>query len=482
MILGELLNRELRKEILDAISPDATELALQQQAISTLQSVLEEYARKHNRSYSFIESQGSTGKKQTQLRNTGDIDLFIGLDPNDYEKVLALPHKERKHQLDRTIDAIVDDWLTPAVSSLEITDCQKTYSQHPYLSLSYLGIETDLLICFDISPSSLAENGPITAVDRTVHHSRYVSEKLTKKLREDVRILKSFARASYVYGDACAVGRMGFTGYALELLVIESGSFDSALKLIRDLISTPVDPLNRSKHELLNIPSFRDDDLFIMDPTDTNRNVASSFDMRSYTWFTKCIDRLFQSERHDIKDLIIEKPIPIGQFPHWFLDHSSVFQFVSDGTHHYTVVRDKLYRLGRRLSMELENERSGERRFGDSLFEVYFEKDVFSIGIIVENTTISPEFQRKGPPLGIIEAEKSFREKHKEVFESDGYLWVTEMRKWTTAFELIAHVIMKNQIKGLVKTETTSIVSKRLLNTIHQYILPDDFPIDRARV
>ncbi|MHA1637338.1 MAG: hypothetical protein ACTSUB_04920 [Candidatus Thorarchaeota archaeon] len=480
--MGELLNHALRKKILEAISPDAAELTLQQQAISTLQSALEEYAKKHNRSYSFIESQGSTGRKQTQLRNTGDIDLFIGLNPEDYEKVLALPHKERKHQLDRTIDTIVDDWLIPAVSSLEITDCQKTYSQHPYLSLTYMGIDTDVLICFDISPSSLAENGPITAVDRTVHHSRYVSEKLTKTLREDVRILKSFARASYVYGDACAVGRMGFTGYALELLVIEGGSFGSALKLLKNLPNTPVDPLNRSKEDLLDIPSFRDDVLFIMDPTDTNRNVASSFDSRSYTWFEKCINKLFQSEIHDVKDLIIEKPIPIEPLPLWFLDHTSVVEFVSDGTHHYTVVRDKLYRLGRKLSMELEKERSGERRFGDSLFEVYFEKDVFSLGIIVEDTTISPEFSRRGPPVGIIEAEKSFRNKHKEVFESEGYLWVTEMRKWTNAFELITQIVANIQIKGLVRKEVTSDVSKLLLNAIHRYILPDDFPIDRARV
>ncbi|MHA1481773.1 MAG: hypothetical protein ACTSQZ_10180 [Candidatus Thorarchaeota archaeon] len=476
----------MRKRILERIAPTNAELETQHLAISALREELENFANKISQPYSFIEPQGSTGKKQTQLRNAGDIDLFIALNPKDYTRTLALALKARNSEVNSIVNGLVDDWLIPVVKTLKITDYQKTYSQHPYLSCRYMDIETDIIICFDISAQRLEDTGPITAVDRTIHHTEYVSKHLTSNQRDDVRILKSFARACHAYGDACAVGRMGFTGYSLELLIIENNNFQEALSALRNLIDNPIDPLNRSIETLQNIPAFRDDHLFIIDPTDTNRNVASSFDERTYRWLRTCIDRIFASVKNgDVDEVIsslVERPIPSDLPPTWVLPHIVTYQFKSDGTQHYTILRDKLYRLGRKIITAIEKERGGERRFGNSVFEVYFENDMYALGIFSEVPQILSHYPRKGPPLGLEKAEKEFRSTHSSVYEKNGFLWVDEKRRWTKLSEAIQHIVSKNPIEGLERVIAKDLVSERLRYVILKYILREDNPIRKARV
>ena len=206
--MDEIIPKDVRDDILLEITPSKEEAEKQQKIISTLTESLVEYSESNNHIYSFIEAQGSTGKKQTQLRGLGDIDLFVALSPEEYKEVLELPSKERREALDRILDLLVDEWFIPAMGRLEPKSMMKTYSQHPYLSLEYLDTDVDILVCFDLSKETLSTEGPVTAVDRTVHHTKFVTERINNRLREDIRILKSFVRASHTYGDVCPVGQM----------------------------------------------------------------------------------------------------------------------------------------------------------------------------------------------------------------------------------------------------------------------------------
>ncbi|MFW9907094.1 MAG: hypothetical protein ACFFEF_00855 [Candidatus Thorarchaeota archaeon] len=479
--MQEFIPPSIRKKLLARIIPLQEEIESQNKAIRTLTEALDDYSREINQAYSFIEPQGSTGKKQTQLRGAGDIDLFVGMDPEDYRNILDSDSKQRSKELDRQLEFLVDKWFVPALRKLKIRHMQKTYSQHPYLSLEFMGNDVDILVCFDLSAERLASEGPITAVDRTVHHTRYVSERITERLREDVRILKSFARASHVYADACAIGQMGFTGYSLEILILQTGSLKNALMALNSLEECPIDPLKRDLQVLRELPQFRDNSIFIIDPTDTNRNVASSFSDRSYRWLRKQTAGLLEvSTKTDEAyfDLIIEKPVAAEKPPNWFLAHSFVFEFESDGTVHYTVLRDKLHRLGRKITSILEHERTGERRFGEILFEVYFERNHYSLGFVVESPEISSHYSRKGPPIDIPEAE-GFRRAHSEIYEIDGYLWVEEKRDWTRSADLTRSLIKNHGIRGLKLLSKPTDVSARVLNILYSYILPleQDFPL-----
>ena len=460
--------------------PTEDEIEKQSRVIESLRDALERYAIEKGLPYHSIEPQGSTGKKQTQLKGASDIDLFVILSQDDFQEELRQDPKRRGESVDSLMDSMVDNWFKPALSGIEVNSLQKTYSQHPYLSLEMMGFEVDIVSCFFISRKDLERNGPITAMDRTIHHSEYVSNNIGS-LRNDARILKSFVRACHAYADRCAVGQMGFTGYALELLVILKGGVDEAIRAIIELDAVPVDPFHRTLEALRKTPAFRDDSIFIMDPTDPGRNVASSFDQRSFRLLKVLSSQLLEESKDGNEDMVksylLEKPIPATPVPKWFEKHSSIREFKSDGSIHYTVLRDKIHSFARKAANELSRENTGESRFGEILTEVYFESLSYAVGFIFEKPVISEKYERKGPPTSLENAADNFRRAHQDAFERDGYLWIEESRRWTSAKDHIDSLIDEVSINGLKATDRTE-TSSKLLNIMANWVLlaETDFP------
>ncbi|MEE8181896.1 MAG: hypothetical protein V3T87_01125, partial [Candidatus Thorarchaeota archaeon] len=239
---------------------------------------------------------------------------------------------------------------------------------------------------------------------------------------------------------------------------------------------TPQDPLNRQLDQLKKIPTFRDDIIFIIDPVDTGRNVASSFSPRAYRWLKKRIQEIESAEKagkHEVvMEAFLEKPIPTDTLPDWLVPHALAYEFASDGSVHYTILRDKLHRLARKVSIQLERERTGESRFGNILTEVYFEDATFSIGVLIESPAAEESYERKGPPVELTEGAKEFRRTHKEVSERDGFLWTIERREWTDAFALADNIVNRSPINGLTRSPDRGEVSARVLNALYLYAVP----------
>ncbi|MHA1863625.1 MAG: hypothetical protein ACTSWA_07640 [Candidatus Thorarchaeota archaeon] len=483
--LSDLLPDSIREQVLAKVTPSQEEIEVQARIINQLRNALQTKAESKEFVYSFIEAEGSTGKKQTQLRGAADIDLFVALRPEDHSEILDRAQTEKHGAINDLMNNLVSDWFEPAVRDLAVSDVQRAFSQHPFLSLKMEGIDIDILGCFDVDAQILASSGPITAVDRTVHHTHYVTEQMTEKKREDARILKSFVRACHAYGDTCAVGRMGLTGVTLEILVIINRDLNSAVKALRHLETNPVDPLNRQLDELKKIPAFRDDHIFLIDPTDNSRNMASSFTPRSYSWVQYKIDRLWENVKSgDSKvniNSLIESPISSGKLPDWIESHVVASEFQSDGKVHYTILRDKLHRLARKAILNMKTERTGEPRFGEILAEVLFEDSRFALGILVENSLASKTFDRKGPPVALKEAAEKFRNAHTETFESDGFLYVREAREWTSSKEMYDRILQENPIDGLEIQNDKTILSDQVLNVLYEYVLPIE-PEFRKRI
>ncbi|MFX1369170.1 MAG: hypothetical protein ACFFAY_11265 [Promethearchaeota archaeon] len=485
--MGDLISEQFTNSVLAAITPTEEEILKQKSAITKITEALAMYGSKAGFRYSRIQAEGSTGRKQTQLRGASDLDIFVVLKPEQYENIQEEEMGLRTSKVDEIMNSLVEEWFEPAVTVLEPMGVQKTYSQHPYLSLSYKGFDVDVVGCFELSARELAMSGPISAMDRTIHHTEYVVQHLDDAKRNDVRMLKSFVRASHTYADTCAVGRMGFTGYALELLIINTGGLRPALRAIVDLEHTPLDPKSRLVSHLREIPAFRDDYVFIIDPTDPSRNVASSFDGRSYrllkllsSEFLKAIE---ETDGDRMRNLILEKPIPVAELPKWFLSKALVYEFESDRSTHYTVLRDKLYRLGRQVVSQISREPTGEKRFGDVIFEVFFEKETYSLGFLVESMTIPEFFPSRGPPLELDDAVRAFRKSHSVTFEEDGYVWAKRHRSQTSAEVEVREFICTHKIGGLKLKKNPGPTSSKLLRVILEYVLPAEpgFPTHQMK-
>ncbi len=473
--MGRLLSNHARRQILDRIAPTDEEVRRQEWTINLLKEHLTDIAREKGLSFSSIAAQGSTGLKQTQIRGASDIDLFVALHPEDYEDLISLPRTLRDRRISRKFAALIDEWFIPAAERAGATRLVKAYSQHPYLSLQLHGLDVDVIACFDLSSEDLMERGPITAVDRTIHHTRYILNNVTPEIRNDIRILKSFVRASHAYGDSCAVGQIGLTGYALEVLTIIGNGFEGAAKLLQELGNTPVDPFGRDPEELLTRPAFENDFAIVIDPVDPERNLAASFSKRAVRWVQLRLSRLSElsslGREPEVIDMILEKPIPTEPLPSWLVSHCRSITFVGDPSRHYTLYRDKIYRLIRALARTISQEGTGEPRFGQVLWEVYFEGHVFAAVLLVERTKIEPIYHRRGPPVELEDAARSFRKHHRNVYEKDGYLWTEVHRRWTDVDDLIRDYLKKHPITGLQPATDHTPVTARAKNVLYRYVM-----------
>jgi tRNA nucleotidyltransferase (CCA-adding enzyme) len=140
----------------------------------------------------------------------------------------------------------------------------RKYAEHPYIHGSFAGFDVDIVPCYRLGKGD--QN--LSAVDRTPLHTAFMREHLTAGGRDQVRLLKRFAKGVGCYG---ADGRVqGFSGYLIELLILRYGTFDGALAAAAkwregQKISIGVPGNGRFASPLV-----------FYDPVDLRRNVASA--------------------------------------------------------------------------------------------------------------------------------------------------------------------------------------------------------------
>lgn len=453
---------EIFTEVLKVIVPTEKELNLINLIVETVKNLLSEKAKELNIEYTIIEPQGSTGIKQTQLRHDFDIDVFVGLkfdlnDPN-YQK---MSKNQLKKESKKDFLKLCNDWILKALISSEFKKPRILYAEHPYVQVDFISPEVktvlDIVLYFELSLDYIMKKGPITAVDRSPWHGRFVRDNLTQDQKNDVRLLKQFVKACHSYGDKSAVGKNGFIGYSAELLIYQFKTLLNVFKNFNDLPKTPIDYFKRKKAELLKIIHFQNNFLIITDPTDMNRNVASAISEQAYTY---CKYKIAEFLKKPSKDYFEIKEIPeanLNDVNNSF--HSKIFvvefKSVSDETH-YTVFRDKLHSSAESVKANGEKEFSHAERFGTILFEVYFEDQhkEYNIAIYCEKLTISPTYLRRGPPISDKLHAKNFKAKNPGSVEKGKYLWV-ESRRTFTDFMLFLKDFFKNKVPE--KLEVTNI-------------------------
>jgi len=478
--------RKVKNVALRMVKPTKSEIAEQKEVIDYLKKSIEEMGKKTGYKFLFIEEEGSTGIKQTQLKGASDIDIFVALSPNDYKSILKLPKKKMKEKLHKEFEMIVEKWFKPAAIDAGCTDIKITFAEHPYLSAKIKGFDVDILAGFWLEPQELLKRGPITAVDRTPHHTRFVHKNLSTEQRDEVRLLKAFLKACHVYGDKCAIGRSGFTGFSVELLIFFYKTFENTLMNFKNLPQHPIDFFGRERQELRKHPKFGKDFLIIVDPTDPNRNVAASIDKRAYLY----VNHVSQNFLADPSiDYFIEKPIEplsLGE-KEKYKEHLVIVEFENTKNLHYVILRDKLYKLASQIAFLLEKEETGEERFGKTIYEVYFEEPIYAIGFYCMKRELKPYFLRRGPPSNMTNRVKDFLKKHPEAFEKNGFYWSKIKRKYTRPLDLVSDILIKQEgmlskmilknvkFLGISNTGLT-ITGKRVAAVIIRMLLPVIYP------
>ena len=186
---------------------------------------------------------GSTAR-DTWLAGDRDIDIFVRFDPSLSRERLET------HGL--------------AVGQQVLPDGVQEYAEHPYVRGEYEEFAVDCVPCYRVVDATAIES----AVDRTPFHNEYMQARLEERHTGGVRVVKALLKATGAYG--ADLRTRGFSGYLVELLVLEHGGAGSLIETAAEW-----EPPVRLDPESHGAASF-DDPLVVIDPTDPRRNVAAA--------------------------------------------------------------------------------------------------------------------------------------------------------------------------------------------------------------
>ncbi len=178
---------------------------------------------------------------------------------------------------------------------------RERYAEHPYLTFEFKGFEVDLVPCYEIPDPRRTKS----AVDRSPHHQKYVSERLTPALRDQVLLLKQFMKGMGIYGAELKIH--GFSGYLCELLVLYAGSFMELVRRASKWREGQVIDLEHhypTEEEARRI--FENQTLIVVDPVDAGRNVSASVSLQTFATFVRGCQDFLKNPR---EEFFFPKPV-----------------------------------------------------------------------------------------------------------------------------------------------------------------------------
>jgi len=185
---------------------------------------------------------GGSFAKGTWLSKDADVDIFVRFKKSTSE--------EKFEKISKKI----------GFDSLKKFSPYVRYSEHPYVEAKMKDTKINVVPFYDVKIGEWK-----SAADRSPFHTKFMSKSLTPKMRDEVRILKTFLKANQIYG--AEIAKQGFSGYISEVLILHFRSFENIIKSISKIEENQVIGKTTKKF---------DTPLVIIDPIDSNRNLAAA--------------------------------------------------------------------------------------------------------------------------------------------------------------------------------------------------------------
>lgn len=175
----------------------------------------------------------------------------------------------------------------------------------------------------DVNPNFFIELIPVIKVkkpkeagnitDLSYFHVNYIEKRLIKNMIDDVRLAKAFSHANNCYGAESYIN--GFSGYALELLIIYYKNFLNfvrAMARIKDKEIIDIEKHYKNKQELMmNMNSAKMmSPIILIDPTYKERNALAALSKETFGEFKKACSNFLKNPNEkafEIKKVDLEK-------------------------------------------------------------------------------------------------------------------------------------------------------------------------------
>ncbi len=185
---------------------------------------------------------GGSFAKGTWLSKDADVDIFI---------------RFKKSTLDEKFEKISKKI---GFKSMKKYSPYVRYSEHPYVEAKIKDTRINIVPFYDVKTGEWK-----SAADRSSFHTKFMIKSLTPKMRNEVRILKTFLKSNGIYG--AEIAKQGFSGYVSEVLVLNFGNFENVIKSISEVKENQIIGKTSKKFKT---------SIVIIDPIDKNRNLAAA--------------------------------------------------------------------------------------------------------------------------------------------------------------------------------------------------------------
>jgi len=190
---------------------------------------------------------GGSYAKGTWLPEKADIDIFVKFNKKTSEKDF------------RNFGTKI------GFQSLKKFKPYTRYAEHPFVEAVVDGTKVNIVPCYNVKKGEWK-----SAADRSIHHTKFMSQKLSDSMKGEVRILKKFLLYIRAYG--AEIAKEGFSGYTSEVLIFHYGSFEKTIKKISEMKKGQM--IGRSQKKF-------DSPIVIIDPIDSNRNLGAAISIDS---------------------------------------------------------------------------------------------------------------------------------------------------------------------------------------------------------
>lgn len=438
--------KAILEKVINSIKPSLSEIENVKKIISNFSDILDSSLKKHKiLAETFIG--GSIAKNTIVKRKRYDIDVFVRF---SYEK-----YKERERELGNILEkAALDSFNRFKGFSKENTRfrLEKMHGSRDYFNINFYNKKLGMELIIEIVPT-LEIKKPSEArniTDLSFFHVKYVVNELKKKkVTDDIMLAKAFCYAQRCYGAESHI--KGFSGYAIELLILYYGGFE---KFIKNAASWKgkviIDPAKKYRNEqdvLTNINEAKlQSPVILIDPTYSMRNVCAAVSEETFNEFVNgCKEfikkprlELFQEYKIDKAELMKEAKKRKAKLAILKIEikkdkediaASKIVKFCNFIIHQLEVddfnfIRKEIEFLG------FKND-----NYNALLYILYKEPSTFEIV--------------DGPPLAMKEHAEKFRGKYKKCFEKNGRIYAKTKRKIKSMKNFIGYIKKGNEIKDM---------------------------------
>ncbi len=399
------------KKILESCKPSPQE---QQH----LQKVVKEVTSKINISGA-TPILGGSGAKDTWLKGTHDIDIYVKFNVRQYH--------DKSDQLADILGKVVKK---------QFKKVDHLHGSRDYYQVIMPPYTVEIVPILDIKKAAEARN----ITDFSHLHVQYVRKH--KKLTDDIRLAKLFAKAQGVYGAESYI--QGFSGYVMELLVIHYGSFMNMVRAVAKWKERTVIG-DKQEAEKLN-PAKKVSPLILLDPVQPERNAAAALSQERYQQFIKACKKLL---RRPSEKLFEEEEVNWEQ-----LKKKGKVLYCS-----VTPLKDKKDVAGAKMLKAFEFCRRALEQCEFKVIKAgwcYNNSSYFYF--VMDKKPLASTALRQGPPVKLKQASMHFKRQHKRAIAKQGRLYAEVPRLFTYAEECLKEALTSENVTERIKNVSVSIL------------------------